>query len=168
MFKVNDYIIYGGSGVCKILNVGPSPLKSVDQKRQYYKLQQIYEGKSVIYTPVDNDKVTMRAIASAEQAIELINEINEIEATPFEDDKREAECKAIINTYDCRELIKICKGLHLVKERRLAEGKNFSSTDNKYLKIAKDFLLGEFSISLDKSREDVGQLIMDKAKWSNA
>lgn len=168
MFNVNDYIIYGGSGVCEILDICRSPLKNGEDKKQYYKLKQIYEGKSIIYTPIDNNRIIMRKIVSEKEAKKLINEINKIETTFFDDNNnREEECKTAINTCDCKELMKVCRSLYLIKEKQLEIGKKLSSTDNKYLKIAKELLLGEFSISLNKSKEQVEQLIIDRAKYNH-
>lgn len=168
MFNVDDYIIYGGSGVCKVLDICPSPLKNGDKEKQYYKLKQIYEGKSIIYTPIDNNKIMMRKVVSEEEANELIDHINIIESTFWDDNRsREEECKTAINTYDCKELMKVCRGLHLIKEKQLEEGKKFSSIDNRYLKMTEELLLGEFSISLNKSKEQVEQLIIDRSRYNH-
>ncbi len=167
MFKVDDYIIYGGSGVCKIVDICPSPLKSGDKEKLYYKLKQIYEGKSIIYTPIDNHKIMMRKVISEQETNELIDHINIIESTFFDDNRsREEECKAAIHTHDCKELMKVCRGLHLIKEKQLEDGKKLSSMDNRYLKATKELLLGEFSISLNKSKEQVEQLIIDREKYN--
>lgn len=160
MFKVNDYIIYGGSGVCKVLEIGVQSINKDEKERQYYKLQPIYESGSTVYTPVDNDKVVMRKIISKEEANKLIDNISSIQVISFDDDKMcEQKYKEAVHAYDCKELISLIKTSYLRKEVRLSEGKKNTATDDKYLKMAEEYLYGEFAISLDMPKEQVKDFI---------
>ncbi|SHK27301.1 transcriptional regulator, CarD family [Clostridium cavendishii DSM 21758] len=161
MFKINDYVVYGGNGVCKVLGIGTPSINGADKERQYYRLKPIYENGSIIYTPVDNEKVVMRRIISKEEAKALINNITSMEVLYFEDDKmRQEKYKEVMHTYDCMELIKIIKTSYLRKEERLAEGKRNTATDDKYLKMAEECLYGEFAIALDMPKDQVKDFII--------
>lgn len=154
MFQVDDYIVYGGNSICKVLGIGMPTINGADKKRQYYRLQPIYKNGSIIYTPVDNEKVVMRKIISKEETEALINNIPATEILYFDDDKmREEKYKEVMHTYECTELIKIIKTSYLRKEERLAEGKKNTATDDKYLKMAEECLYGEFAISLNMPKE---------------
>jgi len=161
MFEVDGYIIYGGNGVCRVLDIGIPDINIADKKRQYYTLQQVYEKGSTIYTPVDNDKVIMRKIISKEEANDLINNIQSIEVLCFDDDVMpEEKYKEVMHKYDCKEWIKIIKTSYLRKEERLAEGKKGTAIDDKYLKMAEEYLYGEFAISLNMPKEQVKDFIV--------
>lgn len=163
MFKVDDYIVYGGNGVCRVLDIGTPAINEIDKKRQYYTLQPIYQNESTVYTPVDNEKVVIRKTISKEEANELINNIPSIEILWLEDDKmREEKYKEVMSKYDCKEWIKIIKTSYLRSEKRLAEGKKITALDEKYLKNAEEYLYGELAISLGISKEQVENYIVQQ------
>lgn len=165
MFKVNDYIICGGNGVCKVVDIGVPNINTGREKEQYYKLDPIYENGSTVYMPVNSDKVVMRKIMSKEDANDLINSISSIETIQFDDDKMcQQKYKEAMSKYDCKEWIKVVKTSYLRKEERLSEGKKSTSTDDKYLKMAEEYLFGEFAISLDIPKENVHDYIAEQIK----
>lgn len=165
MFQVDDYIVYGGNGVCRILDIGIPGINGTDKKRQYYTLQPIYQNGSTVYAPVDNDKVVVRKLISKEEANELINNIPSIEILLFEDDKMlEEKYKEVMRKYDCKEWIKIIKTSYLRKKKRLAEGKKVEVMDEKYLKKAEEYLFGELAIPLNISKEQVEDFIVKQVK----
>lgn len=160
MFKVDDYIVYGGNGVCKVLSIGVPTINGANNKREYYRLQPIYENNSIIYIPVDNDKVVMRNLMSKEEANALIKSIPSIELLHFDNEKMPQEkYKEVLFTYNSKDLIKVIKTSYLRKEKNLAEGKKNISTDDKYLKMAEEYLYGELAISLDIPKEQVRDFI---------
>ena len=67
MFKVNDYVFYGASGVCRVDNVCTEPFEGAPKDVLYYVLHTLSEPKQTILNPVKNEKVHMRyAMSSAE------------------------------------------------------------------------------------------------------
>ena len=52
MFKVNDVIIYGAQGVCKI--IGTEEKNITGEKKIYFVLQPVSDKNATIYAPVDN------------------------------------------------------------------------------------------------------------------
>ena len=78
MFQAGDVIVCGSHGVCRVEKVGP--LSSVaDKDRIYYTLRPLYERGSVVFTPVDNQKMVIRPVISRERALELIDGMKEAE-----------------------------------------------------------------------------------------
>ena len=53
MFQPGDFVVYGSSGVCRVIRVGALESRAADPSRQYYTLQPVFEAE-VIYTPVDS------------------------------------------------------------------------------------------------------------------
>lgn len=160
MFAIGEYIVYGMNGVCKVENIGPMSMTGVDSDKEYYTLAPLYTKGSRVYTPVDNERVPMRITISKDEAIELIDSMSEIEAIEVLEDKhREIAYKDAIKSCDCVEWIRIINTVMKRKEERLAQGKKMSACDERYLKIAIDNLYGEFAISLNVTKEEVGEYI---------
>jgi len=160
MFHINDLIIYGSSGICRIEAIGTPGIDGIDANKQYYILVPINSKRSVIYTPVDNQKVTMRSIISYERAQELIDSIPliptiEICNSKFTDEKY----KNAINSQDCEELIKVIKTIYIKQHDKNNEGKKPSQMDERYMRQAEDLLYSELAIVLDMPKDKMKNYI---------
>ena len=67
LYNVNDVVVYGNTGVCRVVDIGTPQFHGVDKKQSYYTLKPIF-GDGVIYCPVDNNRVFIRPIISKEEA----------------------------------------------------------------------------------------------------
>ncbi len=163
MFKVGEYIIYGMNGVCRVEDIGPMKLTGIENDKDYYTLLPLYTKGSMVYTPVDNQKVVMRPIISKQEACRLIDEIKKTKPLDVTDDKRrELAYKEALKSCDCRELIRIINTALKRKKERLAQGKKMSACDERYLKQAQDSLYGEFAISLKMEKNEVEDYIVHR------
>lgn len=164
MFQTGDYMIYGNSGVCQVESVGTiDTIPGIPKDKIYYTLKPLYIKGSAIYTPVDNQKVLIRPLISKEEAMQLIDGIEEIETLWISNEKqREEVYKEELATCDCKELIKIIKTVYQRMQERLAEGKKITNSDRKYFKIAQDSLYGELAIVLDMEKEKVEEFITER------
>ena len=76
------------------------------------------EKGSTIYTPVENNKVSMRNIMTKEEAMELIDKFPEMEMISVENEKSRELCyRNSLLKGDCEELFKMIKTF-IYKERR--------------------------------------------------
>lgn len=167
MFQVNDYIIYGESGVCLIAAITTPPISGVDKDKNYYVLHPCNTLGKTIYTPIDNDKVSMRKILTKLEAEKVINRIPFLDSIWIDNEKfREGIYKKEMRTYNCEAWIKIIKTLYLRKAERKAEGKVLTATDEKYSKAAESFLYKELSLSLGITLEEAKTLIEGKIETS--
>ena len=64
MFQAGDVIVCGTHGVCRVEKVGPLSSAVADRDRLYYTLKPLYERGSVVFTPVDNEKMVIRPVIS--------------------------------------------------------------------------------------------------------
>ena len=78
MFKVNDYIMYGMTGVCQVVDITKESFIDNLQK-EYYVLKYIYSNDTIIKIPTDNKKVPMRKILSKGEVTTLINSMQTAE-----------------------------------------------------------------------------------------
>ena len=67
MYEIDDLIMYGSTGVCKVSDITKPDFAGSDEDRLYYVLEPLYQS-GVIYAPVDNEKVHMRPVISEDEA----------------------------------------------------------------------------------------------------
>lgn len=163
MFEKGDYIIYGGRGVCQVLDITAMDMAGLANEGLYYILEPYHQPGSKIFTPVNSTKTVMRRVLSREEAEMLIDEIPLIEALWVENDKmRETRYKECIRSCECRDLIRMIKALYLRKQERLAQRKKITATDDKYFKMAEDNLYAELSIPLKMPKHEIGKYITSR------
>lgn len=169
MFQVGDYVVYGTTGVCLVLDVGMMDLSESTRDRLYYTLSPLGDRDGKIYTPVDNQKVILRSVLTKGQAEELIDDIRNIGTLWVKDEKRREEIyKEVLRKCDCREWVKIIKTLYLRRQSRLAEGKKVTAVDERYLKMVEMNLYGELAIALEIEKEEVGEYIYKRVAEQKA
>lgn len=162
MFKINEYIVYGNDGVCKVEGIGKPDFSDESSDKKYYMLKPVFCDNSIIYSPIDNSRVVMRRVITKEEVQELINLIPEI-STIDESNHRalEEKYKSALNTMDCKEWIKIIKTVYEKKQNEPVSGKRIGQIDKKYMKQAEELLYSELSIPLNIPKENVEEYITD-------
>lgn len=160
MFEIGDYIVCSNNGICTVEDISTIDVPDVDPKRLYYILQPVYAKTSVVYIPVDNEKIIMRKVLTKEQVNELIDHIPEIETIREMNDKlREERFKECMKRHECKDWIKVIKTLYLRKQERVEKGQKVTATDARYLKTAEDNLYGEFAMALGIEKNEVEEFI---------
>ncbi len=163
MFQAGDVIVCGTHGVCRVEKVGPLSSAVADRDRLYYTLKPLYERGSVVFTPVDNEKMVIRPVISREEALRLIDGIRDAEALGIEDErKREENYKTALKSCRAEELVKMIKTINARKRSRAARGKKATDADSRYVKLAEDYLYGELAISLDLERDQVKAFVRER------
>jgi len=165
MYKIDDLIVYGSKGVCRVEEIGYPDIPYINQKRLYYTLVPIYsEGR--IYTPVDTS-VFMRPVITCEEAQHLIVEMPTAQADSY--DERNLRLLAgqydkILQNCDCKELIQLIRRIHVKRETLKESGKKFGQIDEQYMKRAEEMLHGEFAVALGIPKSGVKEYIIKQMK----
>ncbi len=163
MYHKGDYIVYGISGPCLITEVTRLSMPGCDGKRKYYVLRPVNSRKSTIYSPVDNEKVTIRQIMTREQAESLLQEVPKIQQITVENEKlREEQYKEIMKHSDLRDCIGLIKTLYHKRQTRLDQGRKFTTVDERYLREAMDILCSELALSLGMDNEEAQETLSTK------
>lgn len=168
-FQINDYVIYGSSGVCIVKDICVPDINIIDTTKKYYLLQPLYSEGCTIYSPVDNCKIVMRKILTKEETAELIRKIPSIEPFWIEDKKaREEHYRQTLNTCNCYELVRIIKSLHRRKKMLQQQNKPTSQVDERYLRTAEDLLYGELAVPLEIPKDQVESYILEQVEKEKA
>jgi CarD family transcriptional regulator len=164
MYEINDLIMYGREGVCRVDDICTLNITGTDKNRLYYILDPLYkQGK--IYTPIDT-KIYMRPIISSEEALQLIDGIPSVETNVCNERLKtlEDQYKAELNTHQCEDLIRLIKTVGVKKDESASKGKKLGKTDENYMKMAEETLYGEFAQALKIPRENVKVYIEERIK----
>lgn len=162
MYKIGDYIVKSGSGVCRVDNIMHLDISGIDKNRLYYLLVPLGDEKGKIYLPVDTAEQQIRKVMSMEEAYELIAGIPHIQEISIENDKlREQKYKETFKHTDCESLLRIIKTTYLRKMDRLEKGKKNTVADEYYLNLAEKHLFSELCLVLGKDKEEIHHLILE-------
>ncbi len=155
MFQVNDVIIYGAQGVCKI--IGTEEKSVSGKKRAYFVLKPVSDKGSTIFVPTDNEFVLkkMRRLLTKDEIYKLIDSMPEESALWVQNENERKELyKTILANGDHVELIQMIKAIHAHKVQREAEGKRLHMSDERFFKDAEQILYNEFQYVLNLGNKD--------------
>lgn len=156
MFEVNDYIMYGVTGVCRVTGIEEKIINHI--KKDYYVLSPVYSKNIVIKIPVDNKKVTMRKLHTKEEIESLINSMPSKETLWIDDDRERSEkFKSMLKSADCNDFIILIKSIY---SKIKLSGKSSYKNDNEIMILAEKLLNEEFSVILKIKPEEVKSYIL--------
>ena len=150
MFQVNDVIIYGAQGVCKI--AGTEEKTVGGKKKTYFVLKPVNDKGSTIFAPTDNELVLqkMRRLLTKDEIHKLMDSMRSENAVWVSNKNERKELyKSILATGDHMELIKMIKAIYAHKKEREAEGKRLHMSDERFFKDAEQILYNEFQYVLE-------------------
>ncbi|MDR0840959.1 MAG: CarD family transcriptional regulator [Christensenellaceae bacterium] len=143
--QVNDTVLYS-AGLCKIAEITNKEIGG--QHADYYVLKPLYDEKTSIYIPVDNERATtkLRRILSAEEIRTLIKTMPGEDTIWIENDAvRHDRYREIIAHGDRAELVQLIKTLYQRQQERQAQGKKLHVVDERFMKSAEKILYEEFA-----------------------
>ncbi len=160
VYKVDDMVMYGSFGICKVTAIEKRDLTGEEQ--EYYILKHINSEKNIFYVPTNNDTALskMHPICSKAEVDELISHMNSEGLIWIDNDiKRKEEYSRIIKDADKHEIIRLIKTLYLRRKELAKSGKKLRSTDENYLSLAENMLFEEFAYALDIDKSEVVEYI---------
>lgn len=161
MYAVNDTVMYGQSGICKITEI--CDRKFGRETLKYYVLRPVYGDNTVIYCPVDSDKVRIRKLLSAEEVVALIREMPAQQGDWIENDNLRKEAQTeILRRGDHTELIALIKTLYRKRTETENSGRRFHRADAEAMAQAEKMLYQEFAQVLDIAPDEVVPFIIGK------
>jgi len=163
MFKVGDFVVYGKTGVCKIIDICEKEL-IVNTKKQYYVLNPVFESKNIIYAPTDNEKIFMRNIITKAQAEELILKIPMIRKKIKFNEEELKELNTVLSSYTCDDLVGLTAQIYEKKKLAIENKKRLGFSDERIMRKSENLLFGELAVALGINIEDVQEYIKNKLR----
>ena len=150
MYKVGDRIIYGTQGICEITDIKESKMTSV--LREYYILSPVGNDKSVIYVPIDNEKLTskMREIPSQSELLIIIeNARKELLLWDSSYIARSEFFSSILSDGEMSRVISLYLTLKSKSKEMSALGKGLRNSDERIFRECSRILAREISYIMD-------------------
>ncbi len=168
MFKINDMIVYGSHGVCKIEGIEEKELMGT--RKTYFVLKPVRSDTSTYFVPAENDMLLakMRKLLSEKEINELIDSMANEQANWIADEnERKEKYRGIIADGNHIELIKMIKAIFTEKKEKEATGKRLHASDERFLKDAEQLLHGEFQYVLNLNKDQLMTYILDRIESSS-
>jgi len=154
MFQKEDLVVYGRTGVCRVEDITQPDFcrsKPGELDKLYYVLSPLYQD-GTIYAPIENCKVPIRPILTAEEADDLVDAIPASRAQAYYGGSTQNlrdHYQTLLQTSDCRDLLELvisiyCKKTHVEETKR-----KFGAVDEHFMKQAEQLLGGELAAALD-------------------
>ena len=148
MFQPGDMVVYGTTGVCRVEEITQPNMSGVDRSKPYYLLKPLFQD-GVIYTPVENGKVSIRPVISAKEAEALIDLIPGMQAEACRAPTLQAlaqHYQAVVRSHDCRDLIELMMSIYAKRCQAEAQNRRLGMVDDSVYKFVwiTDFPLFEY------------------------
>lgn len=161
MFKINDYIMYGTTGVCQVSDITKEVIGGFELK-EYYVLTPIYTNNTIIKVPIDNNKIPMRKIMSKEDISNIIKVISNKDSLWVMDERKRGEAfKSILKSGECEELMTLVKSIYECKNNKNKIGTKVSKNDIEIMQMAEKLINEEFATILNISVDEVPSYILN-------
>lgn len=162
MLNKGDVAVYGNHGLCKVDDMLVPSFLPKGSDKMYYQMVSVIDRGGVLYVPIDGADDKMRNVISAEDALEMMDSLHEIDMIDLPVGKKaEIVISGVCKRNEADEMISLIKTLYHIKVVRAMEGKKFASMDEKYLGIAEKLLYSELAYSLDMEWDEVREKIQD-------
>ena len=164
MFPKGSYVLYGGTGVCRVQDIGPlAHIRGTPSDKLYYTLAPLYSSE-VIYAPLDTH-VFMRPILSKGEATALVDRLASLQEAPYlcEDQRKMGDhYRAVLETHQCEELLRLIKTVYHKNKESTKRGKKPGQIDQRYQKRAEELAYGELAVALGIPYEEVPHYIASR------
>ena len=160
MYKIGDYVVHNGHGVCTILD------ESFNQtmNKTFLKLETVHNKMSIMM-PKDKTDLFLRPILSKEEIIKAINEGSTYSKDYNKDNKeRKNEFQELVTSNKIADTIQLLRFLYQLASDKKKEKKSLGSFDSQFLQQAERKLFNELAISANISKEEAHTFIINILK----
>lgn len=163
MYKIDDYVIYGMQGACKIKDI--TEVDFSESGNLYYKLVPECDKSGEIYVSVKTGEKKMRKLVSPNEAEEMMREMPTKKGKWISDDReRERVYKQAIIDGDYDQIMEIMVGISKRRKNRMKQGKRQTELDDRIFRNTKKVFFGELAVVLNKDIDSVEKEILKSVK----
>ena len=168
MFQINDVVVYGAQGVCKI--IGTQDQKIDGANKTYFVLKPADDSGATFYVPTWNEKalVKMRKVMTKQDVDALIDSMpNKKPAWIENENERKETYKRILAGGNQTQIISMIQAIYLHKKEREAEGKRLHMSDEHFMKDAEQLLYNEWQYILNVDKAGLMAYIFNRIEINN-
>ena len=163
-YAVNDYVIYGKSGLCYVKEIKKMSLAN-GPLAEYYILNGAKANSVTIYVPCDKENLVakMRRPMTKDEIENILHSARGQEMLWIDNNIERAErFKEITDSENYRDWLLLASCLHMKKLEKHAMKKHLSGRDENTLKLLEKLIEEEFCYSLNLEKNQVAEYIKDK------
>ena len=159
MYKKNEYVVHKHT-VCKIKAIIPN----YRHNEKYYMMTPVDDDTVDIAVPIKDDAGSLRPFISKADAEALIKRIPKIETIANQDRTLENEYRALMNSDNIEDVVKVIKTTYARNDARSKTGRHAGEKDSAYFKRAEKSLYTELAVSLNMTYEQASAYVAEKLK----
>ena len=163
MFQINDVVVYGAQGVCKI--VGMQEQKIDGANKTYCVLKPADDRGATFYVPTWNEKALakMRKVMTKQDVDALIDSMPKKKPIWLvNENERKETYKQILAGGNQTQIISMIQAIYLHKKEREAEGKRLHMSDEHFMKDAEQLLYNEWQYVLNVDKAGLMAYIFER------
>ncbi len=161
MLNIGECVIYGSHGLCSVRDILVPSFIERGKEKEYYQMISAVDTGSVLYVPVEGADEKVRDVLSADEAEDLIDEIEFAPELDLPEGKKaEPVIMDVIKHNVAEEMMSLVKSLRKIKAVRESEGKKFAALNEKYLNMAEKLLYTELAFSLKAEKDEIKERIV--------
>ena len=160
MYKVNDVVIYGTSGVCKILDICQKSFAGTVSN--YYILKPLLQNGTTVFIPTDNSRLTSKMHLTLTQ--DKFNCIfrsvcNKTPLRPESEQERQSKFAEILESGNREALMLMIYDLHNYQTEQRENGRRLHLADERLLNSAESLLFDEVAYVFNIDRSDAAEFV---------
>ena len=164
-YRVGDFLVHEGSGVCKIEDIDDMELMGKGSRKTYYCMSPVFKAGAKVFTPIDGSTVRLRPVADVARFTKILDTIDEIECIVEPNDRMlQDKFKEVMSEFTPEAMARVVKTVLVRKWQRIASGKKVMALDEKILNVAGRKLFEEMAFAMDKDVPFVQNLFEEALK----
>ena len=163
MFEIDQVVSYGSNGIFKIEEI--ADINLTGSLKKYYVLKSANQNGSVVYVPVDNEKLISKIhpVLTADEVNNIIKDLPTADCYWIEnDEERKKKFNSVISKSDPRELGWLIHSVYLHQQDIANQRKKLHIVDERAFREAERIFYGLISFVLNISIESVPSFIASK------
>lgn len=162
MFERDEYVFHESGGICRIADIQVAPLDNMPADRMYYVMRPIHDPNSVIYIPVDSDRIFLRRLLNRAEAEELLGRIPFVRTIEESNAKLlRAKYVELMRTHDPLEWVRVIKTVYARANTPTSRTQRISETERSFSDNAKRNLHAELALALGLPERDMESYIAE-------
>ena len=149
-YKIGDYVLYGFSGACQVVEIGPLSFGGPD--KIYYSLKPVYDSRSTIYVPLNKEDEIVRKVITKPEAEAVL-----VKITQWQPDDMTFEryaCEEVLKSGDNVEVSRVIKQLRNLRKENRKSHKGLNISEERILRDAERIFFSEIATAFEMTMED--------------
>ncbi len=149
-YKIGDYVLYGFSGACQVVELGSLSFGGPD--KIYYSLKPVYDSRSTIYVPLNKEDEIVRKVITKPEAEKVLEKITQCQTDGMALE-REA-CEAVLRSGDNVEVSQVIRQLRNLRKENRKNHKGLNISEERILRDAERIFFSEIATAFEMTMED--------------